>query len=114
MDTRTETLIQRALDQLLRGRTSFVIAHRLSTIQDAEQVPVLDEGRIVERGTHKELLAAQGLYRRLHSSQFRRQAEAVESSRVVQPSGPEGRGEGPSNSVSGWRWAGSPSVGSVS
>jgi ATP-binding cassette subfamily B multidrug efflux pump len=58
---------------LLKGRTSFVIAHRLSTIRNADQVFVLHEGRIVERGTHEELLAAQGLYYDLYSSQFRRQ-----------------------------------------
>jgi len=76
VDTRTEQLIQRALDELLlsKGRTSFVIAHRLSTIRNADQVLVLDEGRIVERGTHEELLAAQGLYYELYNSQFRRQA----------------------------------------
>jgi ATP-binding cassette subfamily B multidrug efflux pump len=76
VDTRTEQLIQRALDELLlsKGRTSFVIAHRLSTIRNADQVLVLDRGRIVERGTHEELLAAQGLYYELYNSQFRRQA----------------------------------------
>lgn len=73
VDTRTERLIQHALDELLRGRTSFVIAHRLSTIRNADQVLVLDEGRIVERGTHDELLAAGGLYADLYNSQFRRE-----------------------------------------
>jgi ABC-type multidrug transport system fused ATPase/permease subunit len=72
VDTRTEQLIQRALDELLKGRTSFVIAHRLSTIRNADQVFVLEQGRIVERGTHEELLAAQGLYHELYNSQFRR------------------------------------------
>jgi ATP-binding cassette subfamily B multidrug efflux pump len=74
VDTRTELLIQRALDELLKGRTSFVIAHRLSTIRNADQVLVLKLGHIVERGTHEELLAAQGLYYELYNSQFRRQA----------------------------------------
>ena len=57
-----------------RLRTSFVIAHRLSTIRNADQVIVLEEGRIVERGTHEELLAARGLYYEFYNSQFRRQA----------------------------------------
>ncbi|HET89189.1 MAG TPA: ABC transporter ATP-binding protein [Chloroflexi bacterium] len=73
VDTRTERLIQRALDDLLKGRTSFVIAHRLSTIQDADQVIVLEKERIVERGTHEELLTAGGLYADLYNSQFRRE-----------------------------------------
>ena len=72
VDTRTELLIQRALDELLEGRTSFVIAHRLSTIRNADQVFVVDQGRIVERGTHERLLAARGLYCELYESQFRR------------------------------------------
>jgi len=74
VDTRTERLIQRALDELLAGRTSFVIAHRLSTIRNADQVIVLEKGRIVERGTHDELLASGGLYAELYNSQFRREA----------------------------------------
>jgi ATP-binding cassette subfamily B multidrug efflux pump len=72
VDTRTERLIQQALEKLLKGRTSFVIAHRLSTIRDADQVYVIHEGEIVERGTHTELLAAQGFYHDLYMSQFRR------------------------------------------
>jgi ATP-binding cassette subfamily B protein len=70
VDTRTERLIQQALDQLLAGRTSFVIAHRLSTIQHADQVLVLDQGKIVERGTHAELLNRKGFYYNLYMSQF--------------------------------------------
>jgi ATP-binding cassette subfamily B multidrug efflux pump len=75
VDTRTELLIQKALQGLLKGRTSFVIAHRLSTIRDADQVIFIQDGRIVERGTHEELLANQGPYYELYMSQFRRDAE---------------------------------------
>ncbi len=74
IDTRTEQLIQQALKKLLAGRTSFVIAHRLSTIRNADQVLVLDQGRIVERGTHTELLARDGLYAELYKRQFRDEA----------------------------------------
>ncbi|MBC8334993.1 MAG: ABC transporter ATP-binding protein [Anaerolineales bacterium] len=70
IDTRTEKLIQGALDKLLKGRTSFVIAHRLSTVRNADQVLVLDEGQIVERGKHAELIAQNGLYADLYSRQF--------------------------------------------
>ncbi len=70
MDTRTEVLIQRAMARLMHGRTSFVIAHRLSTIRDAELILVMNEGRIVEQGTHAELLARHGFYHELYSSQF--------------------------------------------
>ena len=72
VDTRTEREIQRALEKLLRGRTSFVIAHRLSTIRHADQVLVVDGGEVVERGTHDSLLAAGGRYADLYMSQFRR------------------------------------------
>lgn len=72
VDTRTEREIQQALDLLLAGRTSFVIAHRLSTIRNADQVLVLKDGEIIERGTHQSLLAAQGFYYNLYMSQFRR------------------------------------------
>jgi ATP-binding cassette subfamily B protein len=72
VDTRTEREIQHALEKLLSGRTSFVIAHRLSTIRHADQVLVVNDGQIIERGTHKSLLAAQGFYYDLYMSQFRR------------------------------------------
>jgi ATP-binding cassette, subfamily B, multidrug efflux pump len=78
VDTRTEAHIQRALLGLMKGRTSFVIAHRLSTIRDADQVLVIDQGRIVERGTHDELVARpNGVYRQLYLSQFKGQVEAA-------------------------------------
>jgi len=76
VDTRTERSIQRAFDTLLEGRTSFVIAHRLSTIRNADQVLMLKDGRIVERGSHTELLDRRGAYYELYMSQFRREAAA--------------------------------------
>lgn len=75
VDTRTERLIQAALDRLMSCCTSIVIAHRLSTIRNADQILVIDEGRIVERGRHDELLAAGGAYSELYMSQFRRQLD---------------------------------------
>jgi ATP-binding cassette subfamily B protein len=71
VDTRTEMRIQEALLRLMKGRTSFVIAHRLSTIRNADQVLVIDQGQIIERGTHRELLQKQGFYYNLYMSQFR-------------------------------------------
>ncbi len=75
VDTRTERLIQQALEKLLKGRTSFVIAHRLSTIRNADLLLVLDEGDVVERGTHDELLAKKGFYYNLYMSQFKRDTQ---------------------------------------
>ena len=78
VDTRTEVLIQRAMNSLRRGRTSFVIAHRLSTIRDADLILVMESGSIVEQGTHAGLLAAGGAYARLYAAQFARALAEVD------------------------------------
>ena len=70
VDTQTEKLIQEALERLMTGRTSFVIAHRLSTIRGADVILVMDGGRIVEQGSHDDLLAHDGPYAALHQAQF--------------------------------------------
>jgi ATP-binding cassette subfamily B protein len=70
VDTRTEVLIQQALERLLRGRTSFVIAHRLSTIRGADRIVVLDHGKVMEIGSHDQLMAAGGMYADLYQRQF--------------------------------------------
>jgi ATP-binding cassette subfamily B protein len=77
VDTRTERLIQKAFDELLKGRTAFVIAHRLSTIRNADMILVLKDGQIIERGVHDELLAERGFYYDLYMSQFKKQEDAV-------------------------------------
>ena len=77
LDSESERLVQDALETLMRGRTTFVIAHRLSTVRRADRIVVLDEGRIVEEGSHEELLANGGLYKRLHDIQFRDYSVAV-------------------------------------
>jgi ATP-binding cassette subfamily B protein len=76
LDSRSEALIQEALEVLMKGRTSLVIAHRLSTVRAADQILVIDEGRIVERGTHPSLVAAKGLYASLYETQFTEAASA--------------------------------------
>ncbi len=78
VDTRTERVIQAAFEKLLKGRTSFVIAHRLSTIRNATQVLMLKDGQIIERGTHRQLLAQQGAYYQLYMSQFQQQEDALD------------------------------------
>lgn len=74
VDTRTEVRIQKAMDNLMKGRTSFVIAHRLSTIRDADMILVMKDGDIIEQGSHEELLAKNGFYAELYNSQFERSA----------------------------------------
>ena len=77
VDTRTEMLIQKAMRNLMSDRTSFVIAHRLSTIRDAALILVMDSGRVVEQGTHAELLLRGGAYAELYESQFAGKSEAA-------------------------------------
>jgi subfamily B ATP-binding cassette protein MsbA len=77
LDTESERLVQQAIDRLMRERTVLVIAHRLATVRDADEIVVLDDGRVVQRGTHDELYRAGGLYRRLHDLQFREDDAAV-------------------------------------
>ena len=71
VDTRTEELVQKAMDKLTKGRTSFIIAHRLSTIKNADLILVMKDGNIIEQGTHQQLLKQNGFYAELYNSQFR-------------------------------------------
>jgi ABC-type multidrug transport system fused ATPase/permease subunit len=90
VDTQTEKLIQAALDTLMEGRTTFVIAHRLSTVRRADMILVMDKGRIVEQGTHEELLMHGGLYREIHDLQlidhagFAEEMEELEEENIMQ------------------------------
>ena len=74
VDTRTEIQIQKAMDNLMKGRTSFVIAHRLSTIRDSDLILVLKDGNIIEQGNHEELMTKKGFYADLYNSQFAKTA----------------------------------------
>ena len=78
LDTESERLVQAAIEELMQDRTVLVIAHRLSTVRRADQIVVLEEGRIVQRGTHDELVSRPGLYRRLYDIQFGAQVEAAD------------------------------------
>jgi ATP-binding cassette subfamily B protein len=89
VDTRTEHLIQQALDTLMQGRTTFVIAQRLSTVKRADQILVLDAGRIVQRGTHAELVAQPGLYRDIYDLQLRDQERVRREMLFVDSEEPE-------------------------
>jgi subfamily B ATP-binding cassette protein MsbA len=82
LDSESEQYVQAALDQLMRGRTTVIIAHRLSTVQSAHRVIVMDAGRVVETGTHQELLALDGLYARLHAMQFSRDGQDGDGPKV--------------------------------
>jgi len=86
VDTRTEKMIQEALLRLMKGRTSFVIAHRLSTIRNADQILVINEGHIIERGTHKELLQQKGFYYNLYMAQFKGKSKVEEAPLDQNPS----------------------------
>jgi ATP-binding cassette subfamily B protein len=76
VDTRTEQQIQKAMRELMKGRTSFVIAHRLSTIREADMILVMQDGDVVETGTHGELMEKEGVYAKLYNSQFASPATA--------------------------------------
>jgi len=71
LDLEVERQVQAAMNRAMKGRTSFIIAHRLSTVRNADRIIVLDQGRIAEEGTHEQLIAAGGIYCRLHALQFR-------------------------------------------
>ena len=75
LDTESERKIQRALENVMRGRTTIVIAHRLSTIENADLILALDQGRIVEKGNHKELMQKQGYYANLHQTEIQQQPD---------------------------------------
>jgi ATP-binding cassette, subfamily B, multidrug efflux pump len=96
VDTRTELLLQHAMAALRAGRTSFVIAHRLSTIRDADLILVMEQGDIVEHGTHTELIAREGAYWRLYNSQFEQAATDLDAEAIAHEA-PHGEAEGPTD-----------------
>jgi subfamily B ATP-binding cassette protein MsbA len=98
LDTESEALVARALTNLMRGRTTLVIAHRLSTVRRANRIVVLDAGRIVEAGTHQELLARPGLYHRLHEMQYFVESELAGSAEALAPA-EEGDGGGTPSAI---------------
>jgi ATP-binding cassette subfamily B protein len=79
LDSESEAAVQRALDTALEGRTSMVIAHRLSTVRNADQIVVIEAGRVAQRGTHAELLASGGLYSELYRTQFADQRDEADT-----------------------------------
>jgi len=78
VDMETELHIQRALREVMKGRTTFIIAHRISSLKHADEILVLDQGRIIERGTHEQLLAHGGAYRRIYNIQYQDQAAILQ------------------------------------
>ena len=90
VDTQTEHMIQQALDLLMEGRTTFVIAQRLSTVRRADLILVMDQGKIVQRGTNEELLAQEGLYRTIYDLQLRDQEEFLATMEEIQQVRPKG------------------------
>ena len=84
LDTESEKIVQEALDKAREGRTTIVIAHRLSTIYNSDCIAVITKGKIIEQGTHSELLAARGVYYRLNQYQLKEQGESVESTAALE------------------------------